>query len=308
MKWYNYSVENFNECSDIDIVKNVTELLINDENLKPDWVEAPAPWTEFHIKKNSESLLIVIGESWTYGESLPKIATAIRQYDFHSQLKHCFGPKIAVMLNSDYYQYAVPGNCNFYMFQELDRILSYIKKFNYKKIYLCMQMTEPAREKSVFKKLNSHPLRSLYLSNISFIEWLVKYDEIFFLQYKQTLEKHMDLNIDPILWKNFCKINYTANDLNFKVIDTSWIEYSSKIQGVLLDSPMFYSVDWVAKMYEDHKNINYDKNFILQEVDKIEKCNAFLKGNSLHSHHPNEKAHLLWSQFLARKSGWIDGI
>jgi hypothetical protein len=308
LNWYEFNKEYWSSHSDIAILNDVETVLINDDNLKPDWVEYPAQYTEFHIKRKSKNLILVIGESWTYGETLPGIATGIQKYNFLSQLKYSFGPKLAVMLNADYYQYAVPGNCNYYMFEELKRVLSHIKQFNYKKIYLCIQMTEPSREHSILNKINKHPVENLYQEKISFKDWLIKYDEIFLTQFNQTLKEHLDLNIDPILWKNFCSINYHSSDFIFKTIETTRIQYSSRILGMNLEQPMFYSVDWVANMYENHKNLNYDKKFILEETDKIEKSNNFLKANVLHSHHPNQFSHLLWSQFIARKSGWVDDI
>ena len=194
------------------------------------------------------------------------------------------------------------------MFEELNRILSYVRQFNYKKIYLCMQMTEPSREKSILHNIINHPVELLYREKISFKDWLIKYDEIFLTQFNQTLKEKSDLNIDPILWKNFCSINYQSSDFIFKSIETTWIQYSSRMLGMNLEQPMFYSVDWVANMYENYKNLNYNMTFILEETDKIEKSNNFLKANVLHSHHPNQFSHLLWSQFIARKSRWVDGI
>jgi hypothetical protein len=266
-------------------------------------------FTEFHIKRNSKNLVLVVGESWTYGESLPEIATAIRKYSLSSQLINSFGPKLAVTLNADYYQYAVPGNCNYYMFKELDRILKFLKTFNYEKIYLCLQMTEPAREKSILNKLEEHPVKQLYAENISFKKWLEKYDNIFFDEYNELIRNNSDLNLDPILWKNFCSFNGTTTDRLFKIVDTTWIQYSSRILGMDIKPPMFYSIDWLSSMYDEFKNIDYsDKKFILEEIDKIECSNKFLKANTLHSHHPNLHAHLLWSQFILRKSGWYNGI
>jgi hypothetical protein len=308
LNWYEYNKKEWSLHSDIAILNDAELVLLNDENLKPNWIEHPAMFTEFHVKRNSENLVLVIGESWTYGEALPEIATAIRKYNLLSQLKYSFGPKLAVTLNADYYQYAVPGNCNYYMFEELKRILSHVRQFNYKKIYLCMQMTEPSREKSILHEIINHPVELLYREKISFKDWLIKYDEIFLTQFNQTLKEKSDLNIDPILWKNFCRINYQSSDFIFKSIETTWIQYSSRMLGMNLEQPMFYSVDWVANMYENYKNLNYNKTFILEETDKIEKSNNFLKANVLHSHHPNQFSHLLWSQFIARKSGWVDGI
>ena len=39
----------------------------NNENKRPPWIRRQVENTEFHIKKKKEELLLVIGESWTYG-------------------------------------------------------------------------------------------------------------------------------------------------------------------------------------------------------------------------------------------------
>jgi len=159
------------------------KILINDQNLKPQWVEHPAEYTEFHCIRNSETLFLNIGESWAYGESLPGIATGIQKYDLGSQLENSFGGKIANYLNCDYYQYAVPGNCNAYMYIELERILQYIQEnFTYRKIFLCAQITEPSREEAALEFLpQTHPMHNMYYrtKKITFQEWLKSYDEIF---------------------------------------------------------------------------------------------------------------------------------
>ena len=138
MNWYKWQI---NRDEGLSLYSNHSELWINDENLKPDWIEKPAKFTEFHVKRGKENLLLVIGESWTYGESLDGIATAHEKYNIKVQLTYSFGANMALSMDTDYYQYAVPGNCNFYMFNELERILPRLNSMGYKKIYVCLQMT-----------------------------------------------------------------------------------------------------------------------------------------------------------------------
>ena len=176
MTYKSYNFENIANNPKIEILHDTSEIWLNDDNLKPDWVSHPALYTEFHIKRNKENLLLVIGESWTYGETLQGVATGIQKYNFERQLESCFGVRLAKILNTDLYQYAVPGNCNFYMFTELDRILKHLSTLEYKKIFVCVQMTEPAREQSLIVSLrgNDHPLQYLINPNekITFKEWL----------------------------------------------------------------------------------------------------------------------------------------
>jgi len=311
---YNFPIDNIRQSlGNLSIISGASEVLLNDNNLKPDWIEHHAKYSEIFIKRGRDTLLINIGESWTYGETLPNIATAIQKYDLISQLTNSFGPRLATTLDSDFYQYAVPGNCNFYMFQELQRILEYVKDLGYKKIYIAIQMTEPGREDAIRIKLGSHPLSKIYsrsddLIPMTFVDWLTAYDEIFFELYNNII-KNSGLPIDAVLWKNFCSVNTPKRDYNFKIVDTSWIRYSGKIVGKDIEMPQFYSMGWLDTMQLFYKkSIQFDFEFLNNELDKIEKCNAFIKYNPLHNNHPNVYGHLLWSQYLARQSGWVNDI
>lgn len=310
MRWYNHQ-ENFIHTFH-DLRSDMAGISINDENLKPDWISIHAKFSEFHVRRGKKTLLIVIGESWAYGETLPGIATAIQQYSLETQITNGFGSRMALALGADYYQYAVPGNCNMYMFAELDRILDYVSTMGYRRIYVCMQMTEPGREHAIAKtpKTEGHPIRSLYDDKltIDFREWLQKYDELFFNIYQNTLNKYNHLCIDAILWKNFCKTNTPRRDYSFKIIETSWIQYSGRMLNVELEMPEFYAVGWFAGLQEEYKNFKIDPKWGTEQLNIIAASNDFIKSNPLHNNHPTVSGHLLWAQFLLRAAGWKNGI
>lgn len=310
MRYKKYDFSSIKDNPRLDILTDAAEIFINDDNLKPNWVEHPAEFTEFYIKRNKKNLLIVIGESWTYGETLRDIRTGIQKYNFYTQLEYCFGARLALMLDTDYYQYAVPGNCNFYMFTELSRILEYIKDFDYEKIYVCLQMTEPSREQTLIEELRkqSHPLETLIdpEEKISFEGWLEEYDNIFLNQYENIISKYN--NLDCVLWKNFCRFNSEFMDRKFKTISTSWIQYSANILGKELKSPSFFSLGWLDTIMGLYKNVIFDNAALSKEIDIIEDSLNFIKANSLHSHHPNEFAHILWANYIARTTGWKNDI
>ena len=240
---------------------------------------------------------------------MPGIATAIGKYDLSSQLNNCFSARMANMMNADLYQYAVPGNCNYYMFEELKRILPYIEQMNYKKIYLCIQMTEPGREGAIAQTITDHPLADLLNLNVScnFVDWLKNYDEIFFEDLNNTL-KNSSMNIDCILWKNFCSVNTDKRDYRFKISETSWIQYPSRVSGDPLPAPSFYSIGWIDNFIKHYKNIKFDPSYLNTNIDLIEKSNNYLTGHPLHYPHPNEMMHVLWAQYLARIANWVPGI
>lgn len=305
MNWY--KLETAHDVNKFSLFSSENEIWLNDENLKPDWIEKPAMFSEFHVKRGKENILVVVGESWTYGESIGGIATALGKYNIKSQLTYGFGSNMAMALDCDYYQYAVPGNCNFYMFGELNRIIPRIKSFGYKKIYLCLQMTEPGREKAISHELEGHPLDYLYRKStpMTFDRWLQLYDELFFRQYDKIVKEH---NIDnAILWKNFCKTNTDSRDYSFDIIETSWIKYSASNLGLKLEMPKFYSIDWMADFKSEYrKNISFDNKMLSEQIDIIEASNKYLSTSPRHRHHPDEISHILWSQYLLMKSRWTD--
>ena len=311
MNWYEDT--NFQKFGKLKLWSGDAGIFINEQNIKPNWIEHAALNSEFHIRRNKKNLLIVIGESWTYGESLRGIASALQKYSLYSQLESCFGSRMAMILDSDYYQYAIPGNCNAYMFLELDRILDYVKQFNYEEVYVCIQLTEPGREKAAdYKILKDTPFENLYniSPNTKFTDWLKEYDELFFDFYNQKILKHKDsCNIKKaMLWKNFCRSVTDKRDYCFDIIETSWIQYSAKYLGVNLDMPDFYSIGWLDSVKEEYQQFKFDSAWLLDQIDMIEKSNDYLKDNPMHYPHPNETAHALWAQFLLRKANWIDGI
>jgi hypothetical protein len=290
VNWQKYNIEDFKDYN-----YNIIDISFNSENLKPDWVEVPAQFTEFHVRRGKKSITVVIGESWTYGESLPDIATGLKRYSLQNQLRHCFGPKLSLLLDSDFYQYAVPGNCNAYMYMELPRILQYVSTLGYEKINLFLQITEPSREMSISHKIGNHPITSMYDKNkrYTFDQWLILYDEMFLDLISVELRKYS--NIECVVWKNFCCFQNRKSYNEFRIYPTSWIRFSGKIMGEDIEMQRFQSVGWLNDLLENYKNIEFNNDMLQQELDKIEKSNEFIKGNYLHNNHPNQIAHSLWA-------------
>lgn len=282
---------------------------VNNENLKPEWVEHPAEYTEIFSNNKNRTLFLNIGESWTYGESIREIKTGLRQYDLPTMLDYTFGPQLSKRLNSDFYQYAVPGNCNGYMFKELGRILEYINSnYDYKKIYLAIQMTEPSRELAALGNLRGTEITKMYYrkDKIKFQDWLIRYDEI----YLDILEKEISkyTNIDAIVWKNFCKFQNKKQYSSFKIMEENWIQMSARTLNIDYEPLTFQSIGWFNDIYSNAKqhNIEFDTQWCMAEVAKIEASNKFISGNELHNNHPTEQGHRLWAENLLKHSGWIN--
>lgn len=276
------------------------EIFLNDENTRPGWITSRAKFTEFFVNRNKKKLLIAIGESWTYGESLPGVAGATGMSNIFSQLRNCYAPRLALCLDADLHQYAVPGNCNLYMFNELERLLETAKQRGYEDIVVCMLMTEPGREKNGGVDYTNHPLKNIYDVdvNLDFADWLKNYDEIFFEQFESTLKKY---DAQGLLFKNFCKIN-TAKRYDFKIIEKSWIQQASLMCGKKIQAPSFWTAAWIEKLIQEYQGkIHIDQEQVDKELDIIEESLKFIERNPYNIHHPTALGHMMWAHYLADK-------
>ena len=156
-KWYSFKPHHsHNDGMFIDCKK----IIINHNNIKPPHINQNVQNTEFWIKRKRKECTVVLGESWTYGEALLNLVSSnLQKYDLETQIKHCWGPTTATLLDTDYYQYAVPGNNNATIFGAVERILETVSPL-YDTLYLLIQMTEPSREEIIVNDLQEqkHPL------------------------------------------------------------------------------------------------------------------------------------------------------
>lgn len=286
----------------------IKEIYKNDVNKQPYWLPHFEENTEFYLKRNKKNILINIGESWTYGESLDPIATALGKFDFETQINQCFGARLAVSLDADLYQYAVPGNCNYYMQTEFERIAQYVSTLDYENIYVAMQVTEPGREEALHFELKGLWTK-LYVKNQNkdFRDWVREYDERCFKHFDRTLTSYLP-NAKAILWKNFCKTCTDVRYDSFKVIEKSWIQHSADMYGISLEMPEFYSVGWYDGLFKNHiSKLKINKKYSIKQLDIIEQSNNMISENHVyHKPHPTKENHLLWSQYLLHQSGWLN--
>jgi len=279
-------------------------------------------FADFFIKRNKKTLFVNIGESWTYGERLPSldnsytIGTGAGKYSFGSQLLYSFGPLMTKELDSDLYQYAVPGNSNINMLVELDRILSYVSTLDYEKIYVSLQVTESHRDREYTARpyFNSTPLSKIYPVSdtfknmpMSYEQWVKMYHSILMDWYQDTLNKYS--NVSAIVWSNFCCFG-TEKDYTFTHIKPSWIAHSANLLGVEYQEPSVFNVAAIdpKDSFFKHDVIKLDLEWASDQLSKIDRALTFIRRNKYHDNHPNVEGHSEWAKYLLEKSKWIQNI
>jgi len=308
MKWfkYNYSLpENYRRC----------ELWLNDDNINPPWFNYRPPFTELHIKSGSKTLLIVAGESWTYGESLPGIAGGT-SYNLFTQLEYCWGPQIGNMLGIDVLQYARAGCSNAYITLELERLVKYAIDLNiYDQHLVCCQMTDDSREFIGPDHLNwgdKHPLKSIInlTPRREFKDWLCEYDNVFFNIVDSIIDYAKDkIAVDATLFRNLTRVSTSMIPRNFRIIPDTWIEYSAKLDNVNnLKSPNTWTVAKDLEHGPNLRNIIMSDEWAMEQLKLVEMSVNYIQGKivptQLHNNHPSRLGHKKWADHLINQSSW----
>lgn len=93
------------------------------------------------------NLLIVIGDSWSWGDHLGEIDWKTK-FDDPVRLTQIYGRKLSDRLNADWVGLTRPGASNYWMYQRLYEVIPEICRVHnqYKNIYVVITLTEDLRE------------------------------------------------------------------------------------------------------------------------------------------------------------------
>jgi hypothetical protein len=251
-------------------------------------------------------LLIVFGESWTYGDSLhPYVKCVDRIDNLPYRLSNNFSGKVANYLNADLLLCAQPGNSNINYWTELN---NFLQKFNnidhgYKKIYLIVQMTSPGRDYKfdrVEKKVEHlFCTQENIFPTLDWNEWLIKYDLVY-LDWLSSMLK--EFNIDrTVLWKNFNEFH--VKDLSsyaFETVRTPFHRYACEMSGQKVEVADILEMTFYENI-EKIKSINFNKEILDNQLLKIENGWKALSKSMLNNFHPSENGHWVLSTLFINK-------
>ncbi len=287
---------------------------------------------ELYVEIGSDTLLLCIGESWTWGESLlmgnypdgtPRhLASGLPgASDPTIRVEDTWPGKMARMMQADLYVHSVPGNSNVCHTAALERILKEIPRGKYKQIKYVICLTDPARDFNG-DFLPEDPRYPLFVDKyqqvdvgekISMDEWFVRYDEANFIKIEQILQDNSDLPLEGCIWKNFNNFICPRRDFQFKVIELPYIRWAAKMCGLEdMELPRIQAAAW----WINHGNYKILKElpsteYINAELTKIENQYRFIVAvptmiSELNRTHPNYIGHWAWGYYLCDKMNWIN--
>ena len=95
------------------------------------------------VDRNSDTLVIAAGDSWTWGDKLGK--TTLTCDDRAHRTKHVYGNIVADILEADFINLGFPGRDNMYIMNSLLDIFPTLTR-TYKKCHIIFSLTESGRE------------------------------------------------------------------------------------------------------------------------------------------------------------------
>jgi hypothetical protein len=239
----------------------------------PTWSRIHNP---YHYRdRSSKDLIITVGDSWTYGDSLGKTRVRDGVDDTDYRLEHIYGNLLTEQLNTDWMNIALPGGSNYCVLNWLGQLLN--RKFNYASIVCIITLSESGRHEEIAwanGKLLQTSLNNIVIKTYSMVQELrLRFPKV---QFKVA---H----------------SFTDSVPGHNVLEKTWLEILTGRQ--LQDNTFIVMSDHI-------KQLNYDRVFVdtpevidqaLKRINILDSCDYCSKQDS---RHPIEQGHQAWANYL----------
>lgn len=242
--------------------------------------------------QNKNNLLITIGDSWTWGDSIgtTKYAQGISD---KNRTNLIYGKHLQCLITDcDWINIAMPGTANQWIVDSALRFPNLISKLNYKKIYLIIGLTDITRDHA---QRGYHPE-----SNNYFLKSLELWERDYFEKLSQLSNLK---NVITLVGRNFT--NTFEN--NIKILsfhlNKRWIDISADAwDNMIIPGPTVgmniptHGLSAEEKLWASNTGIPES----MQVISFLNKCPLHYKKASKH---PTEESHRLWANYIFSNLG-----
>lgn len=240
------------------------------------------------IDKNSEELLVTIGDSWTWGDDITP------DNNETNRLACVFGNILSTQLNSDWLNLGQCGSGNFWLVDRVTELAAIIPQLQYKKIYVVCTLTEVGRE-----------FNSTFDRNIDYIAHISKfrhYDTIFELLNTIVVDQIVNMlqpfsNVTLRIGTNFVdQIGLSgATDC---LLAKPWV---SLLCGNLADRCYVVgsrTIDNFKRSIDLFPDSNTFLNWIILITKTAIQRKTMLQTNQFRNGHPLANGHQRWADYI----------
>lgn len=255
------------------------------------------------INRNSRTLFVTIGDSWTWGADLTPTQ------DWKYRIDNVYGNVVANHIGADFLNLAVGGSSNLWITEQFERLVAVESSLNYDNIICVITLTEVGRE------FDSQWDRSIdYLAwtnqNIttsdSYYKWLAFINKLsaqrinIAADNSSKIKLHVGTNFADHIGLE-CVSNY--------LMPHTWIELFAPETGQVINSSCYVASRWVVDRFENILKINpaLDRFVFLEWMIKI-MDSAHIRLNVISHpdyfkriHHPVSSGHRCWAGYIIKQ-------
>lgn len=259
--------------------------------------------------QGKDTLLITVGDSWTWGDHLGTIDWD-KSVNDPIRLQQVYGRLLADKLDADWVNIAEPGCSNYWMIEKLQDIEQNIIDTKYKNIKVVITLTEDLREATYTKRFDvTEAYKYFWDNSTSIAGFLIKVEG--FLMHNLETYCNKVLNAEFYVSRAFTdNWPHTTSPL---LLDSTWCDviqqqfkypsYSKQVPfiGQMSINPLN---EKFINTLSNQKKLNYKEEFldIMQFVESrwnfLGASHYNLKGSTCH---PNPAGHELWAEYLYSK-------
>lgn len=258
------------------------------------------------VDRSSNTLVITVGDSWTWGDALGK--TTVNYDDYEYRTEHIYGNILSNAIGADFINLGFPGFDNMRIMRELLDIYPTLTR-TYNKCYIIFTLTESGRE----LKNESRDRKDLVVElarSKSVDDFFIRYENWTF----KTIQKNFNVLPGNIIWvvaRNFTSVRHenlnTLPDSN--LITTRWVDVISE-RGQLdpypkkVDVLSRMGIDPIIKISRD-LGLDNSKDEWIKIFNQSSQAMAWLENSPHNSQiatkHPLEQGHAWWAEFLLKR-------
>jgi hypothetical protein len=255
----------------------------------------------------SDNLLICLGDSWTWGDSLGNTQLYLDIDDKEHRVTHIYGHHLANSLNTDFLNIARPGCSNFEIYKKLISILPEVVS-RYQQIYLVVTLTENCREfHSVIHSVNSWPIQVDCSEEPSSLNKLLEdYEGRMLEHFKNAVSPYS--NVKMLVGRNFT-FSYAKNIsiLDGMQPEKIWVEILSENQNLpgypknlrVLSQMSYKPLEKYLKNVSLFQKFKMEIMEIFSDMsDAIDWLDKSAFNYKIATRHPTEMGHELWAKYL----------
>lgn len=265
----------------------------------------PNPNTEYHsVINNQDSIVVALGDSWTYGDSLP---------NRHEEM---YGTVVSQRLGADLLNVGCCSWSNSYVLDHLEYIVSVLNSSAYKKIYILLTLTENGRDLGdnrnfSYSCISTHDQLG---ETEQFYNRVLDDIEQFWIDRIRKIIASMDSRYIVFVGQNFAWHSNVYNSLQDIAVvpDLNWIECIAEAQGLNKPDRASLVTQWVFKGLEENikrgtgsKGGQLFKSWAIPLIEQATKINAWLATSPMNynkaSKHPNADGHVVWANYILNK-------